>query len=124
MTTIAKTVSACHGRAQTHPGVDDEHRKKHFLCKLIPPRPTFALDTTEVERKVMQEHANYWKHLTDGGTAIVFGPVLDPKGIWGVAIVEVADEQYARILGTNDPAVKGAGLTFEVYSMPGAIVRQ
>ena len=100
------------------------NERKQFLCKLIPPRPTFALDMTEVERKVMQEHANYWKHLTDEGTAIVFGPVLDPKGIWGVAIVELADEQDARILGKNDPVVKGAGLTFEVYSVPGAIVRQ
>jgi len=71
---------------------------------------------TEVERRVMQEHAIYWKGLTGRGTAIVFGLVLDPKGPWGVAIVEVADELDARALGTNDPAVK-AGLTFEVYPM-------
>jgi uncharacterized protein len=102
----------------------DKSEKNRFLYKLIPPRPTFALDMTEIERKLMQEHANYWKHLTDRGTAIVFGPVLDPKGTWRVAIVEVPDEQDARILGKNDPAVKEAGLTFEVYSMPGAIVRQ
>ena len=81
--------------------------RKQFLCKLIPPRPTFASDMTEIE-----------------GMVIVFGPVLDPKGTWGVAIVEVANEQDARILGKNDPAVKDIGLTFEVYSMPSAIVRQ
>jgi len=77
----------------------------------------------EVERKVMQEHAIYWKGLVDRGIAIVFGPVLDPTGTWGVAIVEVADEPDARALGTNDPAIK-AGLTFEVFPMPGAIVRK
>jgi len=77
----------------------------------------------EVERKVMQEHAIYWKGLVDRGIAIVFGPVLDPTGTWGVAIVEVADEPAARALGTNDPAIK-AGLTFEVFPMPGAIVRK
>jgi hypothetical protein len=98
-------------------------RTKQFLYKLIPKRPTFAQDMTEVERRVMQEHAIYWKGLTDRGIAIVFGLVLDPKGPWGVAIVEVADEPDARALGTNDPAVK-AGLTFEVYPMPGAAVRK
>lgn len=78
---------------------------------------------TEVERKVMQEHATYWKGVTDKGISIVFGLVLDPKGPWGVGIVEVADEADARALGTNDPAVK-AGLTFEVYPMPDAVVRK
>jgi uncharacterized protein len=97
--------------------------RKQFMYKLIPPRPTFAQDMTEVERKVMQEHVVYWKALTDIGTAIVFGPVLDPKGPWGVAVVEVADEADARALGTNDPAVK-AGLTFEVYAMPDTVVRK
>lgn len=61
---------------------------KQFLRKLIPPRPTFAQDMTEVERKIMQEHIIYWKDLSDRGIAIIFGPVLDPIGTWGVAIVE------------------------------------
>ncbi|MDQ6866166.1 MAG: YciI family protein [Thermoproteota archaeon] len=98
-------------------------RNKQFLYKLIPPRSTFAQDKTEVERKVMQEHATYWKGVTDKGIALVFGLDLDPKGPWGVGIVEVADEADARALGTNDPAVK-AGLTFEVYPMPDAVVRK
>jgi hypothetical protein len=91
--------------------------KKRFLYKLIPPRPTFVQDMTEAERKAMGEHAIYWKDLTDRGIAVVFGLVLDPKGPWGVAIVDVADEPDARVLGMNDPAVK-AGLTFDVYLMP------
>ena len=66
---------------------------------------------TETERKVMQEHALYWKDLTDKRIAVVFGPVLDPKGVWGLAIVETANEQDVRTLGLNDPALK-AGLTF------------
>lgn len=96
---------------------------KQFLCKLVPPRPTFAQDMTEAERKVMQEHVIYWKGLTERRIAIVFGPVLDPKGTWGVAIVEAADEADVHALGVNDPAVQ-AGLKLEVYPMPGAIVRK
>jgi uncharacterized protein YciI len=90
---------------------------KRFLYKLIPPRPTFVQDMTEAERRAMEEHAKYWKNLTETGVAVVFGLVLDPNGPWGVAIVEVEDEPHARLLGINDPAVK-AGLTFEVYPMP------
>jgi len=69
----------------------------------------------------MQEHALYWKDLTVKRIAVAFGPVLDPKGVWGLAIVEAANEQDVRALGANDPAIK-AGLRFEVYPMPGAIV--
>ena len=96
---------------------------KQFLYKLIPPRPTFVQDMTEAERKAIGEHAIYWKGLTDRGIAIVFGLVLDPKGPWGVAIVEIADESDARALGVNDLAVR-AGLTFDVYPMPDAVVRK
>ena len=53
---------------------------RQFLFKLIAPRPTFAQDMMEAERKVMQEHVVYWKGLADRGVAVVFGPVLDPKG--------------------------------------------
>jgi hypothetical protein len=77
---------------------------------------------TESERKVMQEHAVYWKGLVDDGIAVVFGLVLDPTGPWGVAIIDVADESYARVIGTNDPAVKTGVLTFDVFPMPGSIV--
>jgi uncharacterized protein len=96
---------------------------KQFLCKLIPPRPTFTQDMTEVERKIMQEHVDYWKDLSNRRVAIIFGPVLDPKGTWGVAIVEVASEPEAHILGRNDPAVQ-AGFIFEIYPMPGVILRK
>jgi uncharacterized protein YciI len=97
----------------------------YFLYKLIPPRPTFAQDMTEAEAKVMQEHAAYWNGLTDRAIAVVFGPVADPKGVWGLAIVEVEDDAAARALGTNDPAMK-AGLNFklEVYPMPRALLRK
>jgi uncharacterized protein len=55
---------------------------------------------------IYSEHVVYWKALSDRRIAIIFGPVLDPKGTWGVAIVEVASESEAHILGRNDPAVQ------------------
>jgi uncharacterized protein len=98
---------------------------KRFLFKLIPPRPTFFQDMTQAERKVMQEHVVYWKGLADKGLAVVFGPVLDPKGVWGVAVVEAADEEEARALVPNDPVFKASLGAIEVHPMgPGTIVRE
>ena len=77
-----------------------------FFIKATGPRPTFVSDMTDEERKVMNEHVAYWTGLFERGTAIVFGPVLDPKEVFGIAIVDVKDEAEMRSLLANDPAVK------------------
>ena len=98
--------------------------KKYFLCKLIPPRPTFAQDMTEAEAKLMQQHAAYWKNLMARGLVIIFGPVADPKGVYGVAILEL-EEEDANGLGADDPTIKAnVGFKFEVYPMDRAILRK
>jgi hypothetical protein len=61
---------------------------KYFLYKLLPPRPTFPQDMTEAEGELIQEHINYWKTLVDKRIAVIFGPVADPRGIYGLAIIE------------------------------------
>ncbi len=63
---------------------------------------------TEKERVVMIEHVAYSKARLDEGKVLVFGPVLDPMEVFGIAIVEVKDEAELRSLITNDPAVKAA----------------
>ncbi|HEX4836510.1 MAG TPA: YciI family protein, partial [bacterium] len=78
----------------------------YFLYKLIAPRPTFAQDMTAAEAKLMAEHGVYWKDLADRGIALLFGPVLDPKGSWGLAVVETKNEAEVRAIGRNDPAIK------------------
>ncbi len=98
---------------------------KYFLFKLIPPRSTFAQDMTEAEAKLMQQHVAYWKGLMDEGLVVVFGPVADPKGTYGVAILELEEEADANALGINDPTIKAnAGFHFEVYPMDRAVLRK
>jgi uncharacterized protein len=94
----------------------------YYLYKLIPPRPTFAADMTATEAAVMAEHAAYWTRQRDLGFAVGFGPVADPAGSWGVAIVEAESEQQAHELRAHDPAVQ-AGMTAQIYRMPNAVVR-
>jgi YCII-related domain len=68
-----------------------------FVFRLINPRPTFAQDMTDEERDVMARHAAHWKPYLDSGQMVVFGPILDDTGSWGLGIVEAADEQELRV---------------------------
>ena len=96
----------------------------HFLYKLIPPRPTFPADMTEEEGTVMQEHFGYWAKMIEERRAVAYGPVMDPNGTYGIAVVEVDDEATARSIAEGDPAITAsAGFGFEVHPMPDAIVR-
>jgi uncharacterized protein len=97
----------------------------YFLYKLIPPRQTFPKDMTDAEGKLMQEHINYWKNLADRGIAIVFGPVSDPKDVYGLAIIETEDETIAHDIRINDPAIKrNVGFKSEIHLMPEVISRR
>jgi len=97
--------------------------KRHFLIKLIPPRATFALDIAEEEKQLMQEHVAYWTELADKDVALVFGPVLDPAGSYGIGVVAVGGEGDLKPLTTNDPVAKsGRQFRLETYAMPQVIV--
>ena len=89
--------------------------KKHYYLKLNPPRATFMTDMNTDERLIMQQHVEYWKPYVNDGTVIVLGPVFDPKGGFGVAILAVDDENQLNNLVAHDPA---NGLnTYEIYPM-------
>jgi len=38
---------------------------------------------TDEERAIMNEHVAYWTELLKQGKVYAFGPVMDPKGIYG-----------------------------------------
>jgi uncharacterized protein len=78
--------------------------KKNFFVTLTPPRVTFPHDMTNEEREIMNRHVAYWRGLLDKGIAIAFGPVMDPKGPFGMAVVEVENEQQLNEVVAGDPA--------------------
>jgi uncharacterized protein len=97
--------------------------KRHFLIKLIPPRPFFALDMTDEEKRLMREHVVFWTGLADEGVALLFGPVLDPAGSYGIGVVEVQNEEELKVLAANDPVTKsGREFRHEAYAMPQVVV--
>jgi uncharacterized protein len=95
-----------------------------FVFRLIAPRPTFALDMSDEEQEVMGRHAAHWQPLVDSGRMVVFGPVLDDTGSWGLGVVEADDEEELRAFAANDPVVTTGTARLEMGKMLAGFVRQ
>ena len=85
----------------------------HFFCKLVAPRPTFPFDMNESEKVVMAEHAAYWAAMCREGAVLVYGPVMDPDGPFGMGVFEGTDEAEIRRRIDADPVMK-ANLGFKI----------
>jgi uncharacterized protein YciI len=94
-----------------------------FVFRLKGPRPTFAMDMTDDEREIMGQHAAHWQPYLDSGQMVVFGPVLDDTGSWGLGIVEADDEDKLRAFAARDPAVTSGLAKTEVGRMLAGFVR-
>lgn len=102
--------------------VEPASDQRYFLVRLIPPRPSFALDMSADERTMMRAHSNYWRGKLAEGAAIAFGPVLDPAGAWGVGLVRARDEAEVREFEAGDPAITaGVGFRYEILPMASAV---
>lgn len=72
----------------------------------------------------MLQHIDYWTMLTDVGTSLLFGPVLDPKGAFGMAIMEVASEEEADEIVQKDPVIAAGICTYELAPMRIGAIRK
>jgi uncharacterized protein YciI len=98
---------------------------KYFLCKLVPPRPSFPQDMTSREAEIMQAHTAYCGELLRAGKAIVFGPVADPAGVWGLGVLRLPDDADPQAIVANDPVMKAdAGFTYQVMPMLQAATKE
>lgn len=91
---------------------------RYFVCKLTGPRPTFPQDITPREAEIMQAHRAYCGELLRDGKAILFGPVADPAGIWGLGVLQLPDDADPHAIIADDPVMKAnAGFTYQVMPM-------
>jgi uncharacterized protein len=95
-----------------------------YFCRLNTPRADFAGTMSVEERTLMGAHAAYWRALQEKQTAVLFGPVGDPAGTWGLVVLECADQAEARRLTANDPvALSGKGFGYDVLPILSANLR-
>ena len=95
----------------------------HWVFRLIPPRPSFDQDASEAELEIMGRHAQYWAEIAERGVLLVYGPVRDDTGAWGLGVIESADEDEVRRMVSDDPAVTSGMARMELGPMLAAIVR-
>jgi uncharacterized protein len=89
-----------------------------YVFRLLGPRPSFPGDMTPEEAELMAQHSAYWRDLTRSGTAVAFGPVLDPNGVYGLGVVRADDDDAAQGIADADPVVRAAiGFTVEIAPM-------
>lgn len=94
----------------------------YFLMRLLPPRPTFMQDMTPDELQLMLAHGVYWRGKLVEGKILVFGPVADPAGGWGMGVLRVADLDEAKALTSQDPVIlSNTGFRYEHFLMPRAV---
>jgi uncharacterized protein YciI len=87
----------------------------HYMVHLIPPRPTFAMDMDEKERALMGQHVIYWRERMEKGSIVVYGPVMDAEGAYGMGVVRFASEAELKAFLDGDPSVV-AGINRVEYS--------
>lgn len=80
--------------------------KQFYAVHLLPSRPDFATTMSDEERAIMMQHIAYWSEKLKQGKVYAFGPVLDPKGTYGLGVVAVDNEQELIEFIANDPAGK------------------
>ena len=95
----------------------------HWVFRLIPPRPTFDQDMTDAEREIMGRHATYWREIAERGRVVVYGPVRDQSGSWGLGVLEASSEDEVRELVEGDPTVTSGMARIDYGPMLVSIVR-
>lgn len=92
----------------------------YFFVRTKTHRPDFSTTMTEQEREVMMNHIGYLSQYAAKGVAIAFGPVLDPKGVYGVGIYETDSVEQMQEILNNDPGKDL--LECEMFLMPQLVI--
>ncbi len=88
---------------------------RQFMLKFEPVKNVRSMqEVSAEEQRTLAEHGNYLKTLMEQGTLLFGGQALDPKGLWGFAIVNAADEAAAAAVLSSDPGVKARFFKGEV----------
>lgn len=94
-----------------------------FTLRLTTSRPDFAMTMSDEEQEIMGRHAAHWQRYVGSGQMVVFGPVLDGSGSWGLGVLEGDDEEEIRAHAAQDPVVTTGTGQLEVGRLLTGFVR-
>lgn len=71
---------------------------------------------TEFEKKIVGDHFEYLKHLTNDGTVLLAGRTTNTdNSSHGIVIFQATSEESARRIMNEDPAVKSRVFRAELF---------
>ncbi len=86
-----------------------------YLLRMEVVRSGFTFQNmTAEEGRILTEHGAYLKSLFDEGKLTFAGQAFDPKGLWGVIVVNAPSAEAATDILNSDPGVKGKVFRGEV----------
>ena len=93
-----------------------------WIYFIHPPREDFAATMTDEERAAWGVHFTRLQRLLAEGTLVMAGPTLGRHNT-GIAIVEAPDEDAARAIMVEDPAIAGGFARGELRPFRVALLR-
>jgi len=87
-----------------------------------PPREDFAATMTDAEKQAWAEHAERLGRLLADGVLILAGPTLGRVNT-GIAVIEATDEDTARRIMLEDPAIASGFATGELRPFRASFLR-
>jgi uncharacterized protein YciI len=97
-------------------------RMAEWIYFIHPPREDFAATMTDEERSVWGAHFERLERLLADGTMILVGPTLGRINT-GIAIFEAPDEDGARRIMEEDPAISSGIARGELRPFEVALLR-
>lgn len=71
---------------------------------------------TELEKKLVSEHFDYLRELTNNGTVVLAGRTVNTDvSSFGIVIFQADSEEEARSIMNEDPAVKSRVFRAELF---------
>lgn len=97
-----------------------------FLYFLQPTRLGMVTNgPTPEEAEIVSRHFAYLKDLTEKGVMLLVGRTQNSdESTFGIAIFEAEDENAARTIMENDPAVAGKVMSATLYPYKVALMRK
>lgn len=93
----------------------------HYLIIYRPPREGFAENATPEENAIIERHVAFLQKMEDEGKLIVAGRIEDAR--FGIAVIETDNENEAKKIMNNDPAVKEGVFSGELLPFRLALLR-
>jgi uncharacterized protein YciI len=95
----------------------EERPMKYYLCKYLPPRADFLVTMNADEKQLMMQHGAFLDDLLAKGQIVAHGPVMDPRGGYGVSLYQIADDLDIEVITSEDPIVKNGAGHYEHHPM-------